>query len=91
MVLNGKDVLDGLSGARSVEAERVVMPKRPDQGAKGDKMPVFRTDTGGSDKDGSSLVAVNVLEVALQRKTAEARFDIRLHFHRTNFKIVHAD
>ncbi|EEP78897.1 predicted protein [Uncinocarpus reesii 1704] len=89
--LTGEDVLEGLSRAQFAEAEGTVDPTDPLKLQKGDEVFVFPTDTGVNKRDRGNIVALHGQEVVLQRKTADERFDVRLHFPRTNFRILKVD
>ncbi|EFW16237.1 hypothetical protein D8B26_006065 [Coccidioides posadasii str. Silveira] len=89
--LTGKEALDGLSRADFAEPEGTVDPADPLKLEKGDEVLVFPTDTGVNRRDRGHIVALNAQEVVLQRKTADNRFDVRLHFPRTNFRILKVD
>lgn len=88
--VSGEEVLNGLQDATFVEAEGGVDENDPLKLQMGQEVVVWPTDVGTSRRDSGRLVELNAQEVVLQRKTADGRFDVRLHFPRTNFRIVPA-
>lgn len=88
--VSGEEILKGLGDATFAEAEGAVDENDPLKLQKGQEVVVWPTDAGTSHRDSGRLVGLNAQEVVLQRKTEDGRFDVRLHFPRTNFRIVPA-
>ena len=88
--LPGEAVLNGLGHATFFEAGGGVDENDPLKLQEGQEVVVWPTDFGASHRDSGKLVGLNSREVVLQRKTEDGRFDVRIHFPRTNFRIVPA-
>ncbi|KAF3479710.1 uncharacterized protein GIQ15_06686 [Arthroderma uncinatum] len=90
VVVSGSDVLDGLQHEAFAEEEGKVDESDPLGLRKGENVTVWPTDSGSTHRDTGTLVTLNSREIVVQRKTADSRFDIRIHFPRINFRVVPA-
>ncbi|KAK2868017.1 hypothetical protein FQN49_003245 [Arthroderma sp. PD_2] len=90
VVVSGSDVLDGLQHESFAEEEGKVDESDPLGLRKGENVTVWPTDSGSTHRDTGTLVTLNSKEIVLQRKTADGRFDVRIHFPRINFRVVPA-
>ncbi|PGH16301.1 hypothetical protein AJ79_01840 [Helicocarpus griseus UAMH5409] len=86
--LLGNQVLERVVSADFVEPEGVVDKADVLKLEKDQDVVVWPTDSGFNYKDTGRLVALTTHEVVVQRPTMDNRTDIRIHFPRTNFKIV---
>ncbi len=55
---------------------------------KGQEVMVWPTDSGSEYRDSGQLLALNVQEVVVQSKTLDKQTDVRIHWPRTNIRIV---
>lgn len=89
--LTGRQVLEQLhmmSSTPFAEPEGDVDASDPLGLQRGEEVLVYPTDTGVRHRDRGRLVTLNAEEVVLQRATADGRFEVRIHFPRTNFRVV---
>ncbi|EGE81587.1 hypothetical protein BDDG_04530 [Blastomyces dermatitidis ATCC 18188] len=86
--LSGEQVLESVIAAEFVEPEADVDEYDALKFQKGQDVVVWPTDNCSNYQDSGQLVALTPQEVVLQRKTVDNREDVRIHFPRTNFRIV---
>ncbi|KKZ59040.1 hypothetical protein EMCG_00908 [[Emmonsia] crescens] len=86
--LSGEQVLESLIAADFVEPEGNVDKYDALKFQKGQDVVVWPTDNGYNYKDSGELVALTPQEVVVQRKVMDNRTAVRIHFPRTNFRIV---
>ncbi|KAG5305093.1 glutathione S-transferase (GST) family protein, conidia-enriched transcript [Histoplasma capsulatum var. duboisii H88] len=86
--LSGEQVLESVIAADFVEPEAIVDKYDALKFQKGQDVVVWPTDNCYNYKDSGELVALTTQEVVLQRKTLDGRTEVRIHFPRTNFRIV---
>ncbi|KAK2782369.1 hypothetical protein FQN53_009803 [Emmonsiellopsis sp. PD_33] len=89
--LSGIQVLDRLGAAEFMEPNGKFDDGDALKLHPGQDVVVWPTDGGSNYKDSGKLVALSAQEVVVQRPTMDNRADIRIHFPRTNFRIVPAD
>jgi hypothetical protein len=58
---------------------------------KGQEVMVWPTDSGSAHRDNGKLLVLNAQEVVVQRKALDKQTDVRIHWPRTNFRIVPVD
>ncbi|EFE37189.1 hypothetical protein TRV_08157 [Trichophyton verrucosum HKI 0517] len=90
MLVSGSEVLDGLQHESFAQIDAEFDDSDPLGLEKGEEVLVWPTDSGSTHQDAGALIGLNSKEIVLQRKTADSRFDIRIHFPRLNFKVVSA-
>ncbi|KMQ43651.1 Glutathione S-transferase, N-terminal [Trichophyton rubrum] len=90
MLVSGSEVLDGLQHESFAQSDAEFDDSDPLGLEKGEEVLVWPTDSGSTHQDAGTLIGLNSKEIVLQRKTADNRFDIRIHFPRLNFKVVSA-
>lgn len=90
MLVSGSEVLDGLQYESFAQIDVEFDDSDPLGLEQGEEVLVWPTDSGSTHQDSGALIGLNSKEIVLQRKTADSRFDIRIHFPRLNFKVVSA-
>ena len=89
--VSGADTLARLQAAGYAEQDGSVDETDPLKLRRGQAVIVWPTDSGSNCRDTGRLVGLSLNEVVVQRRTADGRSEVRLHFPRINFRIVAAD
>ncbi|PGH04948.1 hypothetical protein GX51_03247 [Blastomyces parvus] len=86
--LSGEQVLESVVAADFVEPAGDVDEYDALKFQRGQDVVLWPTDNCSNYQDSGQLVALTPQEVVLQRKTVDGRADVRIHFPRTNFRVV---
>jgi len=90
-LLKGEDAVEKILGAEYVESEGDVDEFDPLGLVKGQEVEVFPTDmaSGFAHRDKGKLLSLTINEVVIQAMSSGGQ-EIRIHFPRTNFRILKA-